>query len=342
LTSPLRRPRRDTFAEVVRARLGPTVAREFYDPYIRKLWDADPDDLSGELARRRVSASSPADVARRLLRGRTPEGRSFLYPRRGFGQVSEALADAAVEEGADVRLSTAVEGVRIHDDGNGVALTLADGSVIEAAMAWSTVPLPALVGMADPAPPADVAAAAAVLRHRALLLVYLVLDRSHYTEFDAHYFPGLDVPMARLSEPRNYRHDPDAPPSTTVLCAEVPCWEGDDHWNASPDDLAALVADGLARAGLPPVGPVAVEIRRLPRVYPVYRPGFEADVAAVQAWEDAQPALVSFGRQGLFVPDNTHHALAMGTAAAACLGDRFDDAAWRAARDGFAAHVVED
>ncbi|MCU1499484.1 MAG: Protoporphyrinogen oxidase-like protein, partial [Acidimicrobiales bacterium] len=108
LTGPLRTAGADTFAEVVRAGLGPTVADEFYGPYVRKIWGVDPAELSGELARRRVSASSPADIVRRLVRGARPEGRVFLYPRRGFGQLSEALAEAAVAAGAELRLDTEV------------------------------------------------------------------------------------------------------------------------------------------------------------------------------------------------------------------------------------------
>ncbi|MGH2816057.1 MAG: FAD-dependent oxidoreductase, partial [Actinomycetota bacterium] len=72
---PLRQPRADTFGEVVRAGLGPAVLDAFYGPYARKLWDTDPACLAGELARRRVSASSPADIARRLVRGARPDGR---------------------------------------------------------------------------------------------------------------------------------------------------------------------------------------------------------------------------------------------------------------------------
>jgi protoporphyrinogen oxidase len=65
----MRRPRADTFAEVVRAGLGPAVLDAFYAPYARKLWDTAPAELAGELARRRVSASSPVDILRRLARG---------------------------------------------------------------------------------------------------------------------------------------------------------------------------------------------------------------------------------------------------------------------------------
>ena len=66
-------------------------------------------------------------------------------------------------------------------------------------------------------------------------------------------------------------------------------------------------------------------------------------LAALERWVDDLPGLLTYGRQGLFAHDNTHHALAMAYAAADCLRDgRFDRTRWAAARASFAAHVVED
>ena len=56
---PLRHPAADTFSEVLRAALGPTLCERFYFPYARKIWGVDPAELSGEQARRRVGARSP-------------------------------------------------------------------------------------------------------------------------------------------------------------------------------------------------------------------------------------------------------------------------------------------
>ena len=341
---PLRRPRSDTFGEVVRAGLGPAVLDAFYGPYARKLWDTAPDDLAGELARRRVSASSPADIVRRLVRGARPEGQVFLYPRRGFGAIAEALADAAVAAGAEVRLGCGVTGLRRHDDRAGWTVALDGGAPLDVDHVWSTAPLPALGAITDPAPPEAATAAAGRLRHRGLVLLYLVLDRPRWTEFDAHYFPGPEVLAARVSEPRNYRDDPDLPADRTVLCAEIACWPGDDVWSAPDEDLAARLAAELAATGLPAPAWVGVESRRLPRVYPVYPPGFADDLGTLEAWAGGLGGLITFGRQGLFTPDNTHHALAMGWAAADALDadGTLDAARWRAARDGFRSFVVED
>ena len=78
--------------------------------------------------------------------------------------------------------------------------------------------------------------------------------------------------------------------------------------------------------------------------YPVYRVGFENDLAGVDNWARMLRRVVTFGRQGLFAHDNTHHALIMAYDAVDALRDdgRFDRYAWTAARQRFDRHVVED
>ncbi len=338
---PLRHPAADTFSEVLRAALGPTLCERFYLPYARKIWGVDPAELSGEQARRRVGARSPGRVVARALSRGTRGKRSFLYPRRGYGQIWEALAEAGVGAGVDLRLGSAATTLSLSP--GGAVAGLADGQTVSARRVWSTIPLTALARMASPAAPADALAAAETLRFRAMTLAYLVVDRPRYTEFDAHYLPTGATPVTRVSEPKNYR-DGDDPPGHTVLCAEIPCDPGDEIWRASPDELGRLVADGLVEAGLPHPRPAEVEVRRLENAYPILRAGFEGPLAALDRWASAQPSLVTLGRQGLFVHDNAHHALAMAWAAADCLGrdGSFDALGWAAARERFAAHVVED
>jgi protoporphyrinogen oxidase len=342
--APWRRARRDTFAEVVRAGLGPTMANEFYDPYMRKIWAVAPDELSGELARRRVGARAPRDLIRKLARRNAGDGRgTFFYPRRGYGQISECLADAAATAGADIRYASEV--VALDLTGGEPAVHLADGTQMQARHLWSTLPLPLLARLAGAHATEVVRAAAERLEFRGLTLAYLVLDRPRYTEYDAHYFPGLDVPFSRVSEPKNYRDGTRSdPPDRTVLCAELPCSVGDGIWSATAEDLGALVAQSLEREGLPAVRPADVVVRRVSHAYPVYKVGYEVDFATLDAWAAALAGVVTFGRQGLFAHDNTHHALAMGWAAADALRDdrSFDGERWGVAREQFRSHVVED
>jgi hypothetical protein len=84
-------------------------------------------------------------------------------------------------------------------------------------------------------------------------------------------------------------------------------------------------------------------VRRLPQAYPIYTTGYEALLTVLDRWVGGLPGLLSYGRQGLFAHDNTHHALAMAYAAADCLQDaRFDETRWARYRALFETHVVED
>jgi protoporphyrinogen oxidase len=338
-TSPLRTARDDTFAATVRASLGPTMTDRFYAPYVEKLFGIPADQLAGELARRRIGATSAGALVRRVVR-RDPERGIFHYPRRGYGQISEALAAAAAHAGTDIRTGAEVTAVRATD--SGVEIDTTGGVTLSADACWSTLPLPLLARIAGA--PHDVESAARALETRALLLVYLALPRPQWTPYDAHYFPEADVLLSRLSEPKNYRDNPEDPHDVTVLCAEIPCSVGDDTWNASSDELANAVRDALTRSYLPTPEPIDVVVRKVPRAYPVYRVGYETAFATVDEWASALPRVLHFGRQGLFAHDNTHHALAMAWAAADAIGPDglVDEHQWTAARARFATHVVED
>ncbi len=339
-TAPLRRAGEDSFADVVRVGLGPTMLERFYGPFARKLWGLEPEELAGEQARRRIAARSAGGMVAKVARGRSRPG--FWYPARGFGAIVEALAGAATEAGADVRLGCEVAGVDLRG-ADGATVALADGSSVTARQVWSTLPLPVLVRLVRPAAPPAVTTAAGDLRSRGMVLVYLALARDRWTSFDAHYLPGPEVVASRVSEPKRYRDGPD-PAGRTVLCAEVPCTPGDDVWGAPDDELARAVAVGLEALDLPAVRPFAVETRRLPAVYPVLRRGDEERLAAVHRWVDALPGVVTLGRGGLFAHDNTHHVLALAREAAACLGPdgSWDATRWAAARARADASVVED
>lgn len=342
--------RRESFATVIEAKLGRTIARDFYLPYARKIWGLDPEQLSAIQARRRVSADSPMKLVRKVLAavpGFRPAGAGrFFYPRRGYGQISQAYREAAEEAGARVALHSSVK--RIERQPGPAFRVLCDGpageAVHEAERLWSTIPIPVLVRSLRPEAPAEVLGATAEIEYRAMLLVYVVLDQPRFSEYDAHYFPGPEIPVTRISEPKNYGLA-QKPEGRTVLCAELPCSTADGVWNMSDAQLGEVVTDSLARAGLPVTSPVVqVLTRRLPQAYPIYRQGYEKPFERLDGWVGGVPALLTFGRQGLFAHDNTHHALYMARCAAACLepGGGFDREKWAGFRKVFETHVVED
>lgn len=344
VTAPLRRGEPQCYADALRSGLGPTLYEALYAPYAVKLWGLPGEEIDVEQARVRVTADTPAKIAARMLRGRrgNGQGRVFHYPRRGFGQIVEALAGAARDSGAVLRLGTEVTGVDVGDVD--VTLRTGAGETITAGRLFSTLPLPVLARITTPAPPPSALASAGELEFRSMLLVYVTHGGPRpWSEFDAHYLPQPGTPVTRISEPANYRDSADDPADRTVLCAEIPCTVGDALWSASDEQLCRVVSDTVEDLDLPTLRPTGVQVRRLRHVYPVYRTGYRRHLRGVDAWADELPRVTTFGRLGLFAHDNTHHALVMGYDAAAALQDgSFDAGAWSAARRRFTSHVVED
>jgi len=353
LTKPFARAERagtDTFAAVLRRNLGPTMCERFYFPYARKIWGREPEELSGIQARRRVSAGTIAKLVRKVLNAapglRRPGFGRFWYPRRGYGQISDALAGAAEGAGAALLRGQRVTRLDLPDGGAPWRIALSAGGrerELEADHVWSTLPITLIPRILRPAPPPALLEAAAAIRYRAMLLVYLRLPVERFTEYDAHYFPEASIGITRLSEPKNYS-DAGLPRGATTLCAELPCDAADARFSEGDGELGARVAEDLARAGLPlPAPPVALKVMRLPQAYPVYLNGYERPLAELEGFLDGLPRFLTYGRQGLFAHDNTHHALAMAYAAVDCLERGvFDRARWAGHRRVFATHVVED
>jgi protoporphyrinogen oxidase len=209
---------------------------------------------------------------------------------------------------------------------------------------WSTMPITLLLQSMRPEPPPDVLEAASSISFRGMILIYLLLDQDRFSSYDAHYFPQESIPISRLSEPKNYSGASE-PRGRTVLCAELPSDPGRPEWEMSDQELCRRLCDWLVQAGLPKPARVSkVVTRRLRQAYPLYHRGYEEYFSRMDRWLGEIDGVLTFGRQGLFAHDNTHHALAMAYAAANCLSPEgtFDQARWAEQRKEFETHVVED
>jgi protoporphyrinogen oxidase len=340
----------ETFASILEKGLGRTICDNFYFPYVQKIWGLKPDELAVTLAQRRISVNSLSKMTRKIFTAlsgaKNGGGGRFFYPRRGYGQISEAYCRGARDAGAEIHVRSRVQSVEIEKGALRVACQDSDGQTLalKADQVWSTIPITILAKCLKPAVPEEILKAAESVQYRAMILIYLVLEQERFSEFDAHYFPEAAIPISRMSEPKNYNNG-QGPENLTVLCAEYPCDPDGTEWNWNDNELGQLVGDALGAAGIPLQAPVRqVVTRRLRQAYPIYAQGYEAHFQPIDQWLDHIDGLLTFGRQGLFAHDNTHHAIYMAYAAAKCLNQDgcFDRKRWQEYRDIFQTHVVED
>lgn len=338
----------ETFTSVLEKGLGATICRDFYFPYARKIWGVPPEKLSSIQAKRRVSAGSLGKLAKKIMSivpgFKSPGGGRFFYPRGGFGQITEAIGTAAQNLGVEIKFGSTVNQIEMGRSHRVSFLRNNIQETIEVDHVWSTIPVTVLSNVVSPSAPIDVVEASKKISYRAMVLIYLVLEQAQWTPYDAHYFPEADIKLTRLSEPKNYSGT-NEPIDRTVLCGELPCTIGDEIWDASDEALGDMVRDSLAHCGLSIESHVLnVFTKRLPFAYPIYLEGYEEHFQLQDEWASGLERILTFGRQGLFAHDNTHHALAMAYGAVDCLSvdGVFDIVKWSEYREEFAKHVVED
>ena len=296
-----------SFADFAIARFGETLARRFLINYSEKLWGLPAEQLSPDVATRRLSGMTLRSLVVELVAPRRKTSHidgGFLYPLGGYGELPAALATGL--PAGSVRTRHDVVGLDVRDD-RIVRVRFADRPPVDVAdRLVATLPLTVVVRLLGSAVPVAAREAAMRLRFRSVRLVFLRLARARVSTSASIYLPDPALCVARVSEPKN-RSAHMAPPHETGLVAEVPCFRGDALYELPDATLVERVTDELVRTGLVAHGDV-VESRHhlLPNAYPVYALGWSRTVAEVVAGVGAIRNLDLLGRGGLFFYSHLH------------------------------------
>jgi protoporphyrinogen oxidase len=299
-----------TFEDFAVRRFGRTLARRILLNYSAKLWGLPTDQLSPDVATRRLQGMTLRSLLYELVfpgaKTEHVDG-SFLYPRGGYGRIVDALAAALPAD--SVRTGCEVAGLDV-EDGVVTRIRLRGGRAAAVrGRVVATLPLPLLAGMLGDSLPDDARAAAARLRFRHVRLLFLRLGVPRLSRYASIYVPNPDFCVSRLYEPRN-RSAAMAPAGETSLVVEAPCFGGDAVARLTADEFRDRVVSELASLRL--LDPRTVlETREhfVPNAYPVYAHGYERDVAIVQRAVDRVSNLDTLGRAGRFVYSHLHDQL---------------------------------
>jgi protoporphyrinogen oxidase len=321
-----------SFEDWVVARFGRPLYELFFGPYTRKVWGVDPSVLAAAWAPRRIMVSGLAGFAKALLvsehRRPATTTKRYLYPRRGAGQLYEALADRAERAGVEFRYHHRAETVDLS--GGRVRVTARNGqsrAELEVDAVVSTAPLPDLVRAVRPAPPAEVLEAAGALRYRGIVFVFVRLDREVALGWDALYVPEPEYLFFRVEEPR-YWSPMLVPENKSSLCFEIAASPGDAVWTATDQELVDACLRDFARMGfaIPAREVAGFDVARRAHVYPMQLVDTEPARATCLGWlATLRPRLQSVGRQGAFKYLDMDESLETGWRAADVLADQETD-----------------
>ncbi len=328
----------NSFADWVSNRFGKKLFNIFFKTYTEKVWGMPCEEISADWAAQRIKGLSLwSAVWNALVPQRKGKGEetiktlidSFEYPRLGPGQMWEKYRDDLIA--ANGRVQMGEEVVSINTIGEEViSVSTRDITGEERYYRGEefivSMPLRDCALAFRPPLPAEALAAAHRLQYRDFLTVALIVQRTDLFPDNWIYVHDPSVKLGRIQNFNNWSAEMVPDKTTTCLGLEYFCFENDATWSLPDSELIALGKRELAKLGLVREDEVTDGcVVRMEKAYPVYGPGYDADVAvireALKPFQNIQPV----GRNGMHKYNNQDHSMMTAVLAAKNIdGEKFD------------------
>jgi protoporphyrinogen oxidase len=309
-----------TMEEAYTAQFGAKLYSMFFQRYSEKVWGRPCTELSPDWVAQRSRGLSIWSLARDALLGPRKDVVSlidqFMYPRDGYGRISERMAEDIAAAGNEVLLGSAVVRILHHRPGEIEVVYNQDGKEHSARADHivSTIPLGRLVLMLKPDCDPTVAAAASSLEFRDLITVNLILKRKQVSIDTWLYIQDTDIIFGRMHEPKNWSPAMVTDDDHTSLVLECFCSEGDHLWKMSDEAIGQrCVRDLVEKLHFIEEGEVEdMLVIRTKGAYPVYDLEYQKKISTVQTHLQTYSGIHTVGRGGTFRYNNADHSIEMG------------------------------
>jgi protoporphyrinogen oxidase len=317
----------------------------FFEDYTEKLWGINPKYIAADWGAQRVKGLSLTKAVINVLTKpfkkkedtETSLIEQFYYPKKGPGQLWEALADEIEKLGGRILHQNSVKTLKL--DGKrikSVGVETPDGFVEYSADYYiSTMPVKDLVNGMGEEVPNTVKDVALNLPYRDFMTVGVLVDKlllenktKHKTLGDIVpdcwiYIQERDVKLGRLQIFNNWSPYMVKDPENTVWVGlEYFCNEGDEYWNMSDREFTEFALDELEKIGIINKADVKDTVRiRVKKAYPAYF-GTYNEFHKVREYLDGIDNLYCIGRNGMHRYNNMDHSMLTAMEAVNCIKDK--------------------
>ena len=224
----------------------------------------------------------------------------------------QRVSDMINQQGGTVRLGTEVAKI-LWEKNRVVAIEVrrnGQKELITGSHFISSMPIMELIQNFEPAVPDQVRKAAMDLNYRDFLTVVLIINKPDVFPDNWIYIHDPDVKVGRIQNFKNWSPYMVPDHNKTCLGLEYFCFKGDGMWTMADEQLIELGKReldilGLVRASEVEDGTVV----RMPKAYPVYDGGYEANLACIRNYLATIPNLQLIGRNGQHRYNNQDHSM---------------------------------
>ena len=311
---PIKPPK--TFEDWVINRFGKKLYQIFFKNYSEKLWGIPCSKIDATWAAQRIKTLSLLGAIINALREGNKNKHTtlidqFAYPKNGTGALYEKTKSLIEEMGGQIFLNTSVRKILL-DENKVLGVELANGEKIEADHIISTMPITNLLRGIKVSE--KVQKAANKLYYRNTILVYLEVDSTDLFPENWVYVHSPEVKHGRITNFRNWCPSINKGKNTSILCLEYWAFDKDSIWNEDDVKIGSIAKLEIRKVNLiePSNKILNVKIIRIPKCYPVYEIGYQANLDIIIEFLNKIPNLNLIGRYGAFKYNNQDHSILMG------------------------------
>lgn len=297
-------------------------------PYTTKIWKTKPTLLSADWADQRFQGINIKKLIKKTIaklirldfssysledEKLVPDGGEFYYPPTGAQEIPDKYGELIKQSNGEIITLALVNGV----DTTTKTVTYKDKKdQIDRQVKYkraliSTIPLHSLYNALGKNE-LDILQDLDNLKYMNIIFIYLLLDKEQVSKDHWLYFPDKEIIFNRSVEFKSWSSEM-APAGKTALCLDITCFEGDETWGLTNDELKRQTIDGAIKAGLIKESDIFDSlVVRIKDAYPFYDLDYKRKLINIVQSCEASGDLFCLGRSGLFQYNNSDGSIEMG------------------------------
>jgi len=315
-------------------RFGRELYLTFFKDYTEKVWGLPCNKISAEWGEQRIKGLSITKAILHFLKPwakkhsglaqketETSLIEQFMYPKFGPGQMWETVSRKVTQMGGEILTGFDVSAIHCENERvRAVSATDDQGRTqrFEGDYFFSTMPIQELIRAVDAPVPANVREVSDGLLYRDFITVGLLVKKLKISQSNGSrqliddnwiYIQEPDVRAGRLQIFNNWSNYMVADPEHVWLGVEYFCYETDELWKKSDQEMAALAKEELDHIGIIDRNDVLDStVIRMPKTYPAYFGTYDR-FEELRKYTDGFENLFLVGRNGMHKYNNQDHSM---------------------------------
>jgi sialic acid synthase SpsE/protoporphyrinogen oxidase len=260
-----------SYDKYVKSIAGPTLQALFFKKYPEKLWGLSTDDLDANWAPKRIAIRERISAFY--------EGQWAAVGKNGSATIVDSLLSKISALGGLINFSSPCTEIRCAS-GRIEELCFGDRRIIVGPddIVINTLPVDVFTKLCG---------IETKLTYRGVALVYVAVNRPIHLpgKYDFLYVEDEDIAFTRVSDQSSFLAK--RLEASNIFCFEVPYSDGDQISCSGDRELINLVCGGARRLSLFDSADIIDSlVLKLPRVYPMYKIGYRAELQRTQGFLD--------------------------------------------------------